>query len=138
MVAKQPDAADLVTRYLAKPVRYLLLLTPLFAAIWLSFGDSLRAGMATMTLNPSSLAAMNEETALQLRRNIQQHYRQYGLHLPIEDIVVVSKNRDEPDKLTFLMRKACGQGKVYVWVPLKLKLPFLGNRVVEWCWKTTA
>ena len=49
----------------------------------------------------------------------------------MEDIVAPTPDQEQ---LTLLMQKACGKGKLYIWVPLKFRLPMRGEKVVEWCW----
>ena len=60
------------------------------------------------------------ESSHKFRRQIQKHYMQYGLYIPLEDIIAVNLLDNSQARLNFLMRNACGQAKLYVWVPLKL------------------
>jgi len=118
---------------------FTILLVPIALAIWVSSSQAVRAISATFTLSwPIISQHVDDDYFLEARRNIQAHYRQFGVHLPIEDIVILGDDKDLQDQLTFLMRKACGQGNIFIWVPLKFNLPILGTRIVEWCWKTTS
>ncbi len=82
--------------------------------------------------------AENDDSAeLRIRRTLQKHFLKYGVYLPVEDIIVVNKKAGLRNRAVFLMQKICGKGRIYVWVPLKMRLPIVGDRVFEWCWKPT-
>jgi hypothetical protein len=112
----------------------------LFAAIALaaySCGESLRAFYAAETLPDLGLSAQypgNEGEVFALQRKIQQHFMQHDVYIPLQDVVVEMPESDE--RLTFLMRKACGQAKLYIWLPFAVKLPLKGKMLSSWCWKT--
>ena len=106
-----------------------------------SFGESIRAYFAAESLPDFGLteaypADLSE--AFSVKRKIQKHFLDMGVYLPVDDIFIEVGQPDslaEHDRLTFLMRKACGQAKLYIWLPLTYKLPLKGRFVSSWCWK---
>ncbi len=104
---------------------------------WTSW-QSLKSISALATLKKPQLNQTNQMTNPdhhKIRRSIQKHFLGYGVYIPLEDIVLPKESTNSQDKLTFLMRNACGQAKLYVWVPLKIRLPYFGGKTWEWCWK---
>ena len=77
----------------------------------------------------------SEESAVTIKRLIQRHFLDYSVYIPVEDIVIIASEKKEGNRLESLMTKACGHGSLFVWIPLKISLPFYGEKVHEWCWK---
>lgn len=75
----------------------------------------------------------DEARLLSLKRSLQKQLLKYSVYVPLEDIIASSSAPEEDSAL--VMQKACGQGKLFVWLPLKFKLPITGVKVYEWCWK---
>lgn len=71
---------------------------------------------------------------LELKRDIQKHFLQYKLYLPVEDMVA-GIGEIEEQRTADLMRSACGSADLYVWVPVRIRMPLIGDRIHEWCWK---
>lgn len=102
-----------------------------------STSQALKALYAAYTLEtePDITAnTLNNQEMLTARRKIQKHFTNTGIYVPMEDIVF-TQTKKKDSRLHLLMHKACGPGKIYVWVPLKFKWPIFGERVFEWCWK---
>ncbi len=105
-----------------------------------SFGETLRAYYVAETLPEFGLTASypaDLSEAFVVKRRIQKHFLDRHIYLPIDDIVVETADEtvNASDRLTFLMRKACGQAKLYIWLPLNYKLPAKGRFTSSWCWK---
>lgn len=118
-------------------LRVLMLFLPMLGALGWSVYPSATALVAAATF-PSVDEEMwsSEGGSFDVQRSIQKHFLGYRLYLPLEDIFVAQpKGNSDLKRFTLLMRKACGYGRVYVWLPLKLRLPFIGDKVFEWCWK---
>lgn len=116
----------------------LLCLTPIAAAATWSFLPSLRSIVAVtkfghLTINSTDLNT--EESSVPIKRQIQRHFLDYSVYIPVEDIVIIASDKKEDSRLESLMTKACGSGSLFVWIPLKISLPFYGEKVREWCWK---
>jgi hypothetical protein len=75
------------------------------------------------------------EQVMAIRRHVQKHFLDHAVYIPLEDIVVDDASDTAAGSLSLLMQKACGRGRLYVWIPLRFRLPALGEKVVEWCWK---
>lgn len=122
---------------LAKVLRFAAIL-PLCMALTYSTLDAVKALFAVSTLKSFTElidAASNPQEMLKIRRSIQKHFLNSGVYVPMEDIVVASLNKENTSRLNFLMEKACGKGKLYIWVPIRFKWPIIGERVFDWCWK---
>ena len=103
-----------------------------------SGAPSIMALVATSQLEPihrNPALDGDDQAILGLRRQIQKHYLNYGVYLPLEDIML----RDQVLKLNASLDNAlhryCSDAVLGIWVPLKFRLPIIGERVVEWCWK---
>jgi hypothetical protein len=53
----------------------------------------------------------------------------------MEDIIFTRTETKKQRRLNFLMQKACGEGRIYIWIPIKFTWPIVGERVFDWCWK---
>ena len=62
-----------------------------------------------------------------IKASIQRHFSEYRVYIPHEDIHTI--NEDISKQLI----KKCGEGNVYIWVPLEFELYTAGVRVFEWC-----
>jgi len=124
--------------FLTKGTKIFITIASLLAIVsWTSWG-SMRSLTALVTLPKPELTDTtppNITANHKIRRSIQKHFLGYSVYIPLEDIVIAQHSANNDDHLTFLMRKACGQAKLYVWIPLKIKLPYLGGKTWEWCWK---
>ncbi len=97
------------------------------------------AALAVLTLDLSKMSAwtmQSTELAEEIGRTVQSHFLRFDIYIPLEDIWLdQEKNEVESQRLSLLMRKVCGHGSLYVWVPVSFRLPFVGTKTVEWCWK---
>ena len=116
----------------------LLQMAPLLAAIcWTCYPAffTVRA-MATMPLQSLQASAWRDrEQTLVLRRQLQRHFLAHSVYLPLEDISTAPAPGAAGDDTSLLMQKACGRGRLLVWLPFKFNLPIFGEKVIEWCWK---
>jgi hypothetical protein len=113
----------------------LLLAPALGAALW-SIYPAVSAALATVPPPPMAAADWDDgERRVDLRRQVQRHFLRHDVYIPLEDIIVVSPQDVEPGSPSLLMQKACGRGRLFVWIPLKFRLPITGEKVIEWCWK---
>jgi hypothetical protein len=81
----------------------------------------------------------SEPDRLSLRRKEQRYFLDHGLYIPLEDIIV-GNGLNQMDKQSFAsLAKSCRGLKrdrdIAIWLPLKVRVPFFGERVQEWCWK---
>ncbi len=122
---------------------FLLILPWILAAAWSSL-PALRALAATRDATLPTMSDQDwddSQQTMSLRRGLQKHFLSHDVYIPMEDIVVTapSENADgAAEDLGMLMQKACGRGRLYVWIPLKWRIPVLGEKVLEWCWKPMA
>lgn len=117
-------------------VMAIALVLPTVLALGWSVAPAVRAGLAAALMNKPALDDTNgPQLTTALKRKIQKHFLDHTVYIPLEDIVLAHNSDDEKDSLTLLMQKACGRGKLYIWIPLKFRLPIVGEKVFEWCWK---
>lgn len=110
------------------------------AALW-SCWPSLQALAATRRFELASVREQDwgdAQKGLEIRRQLQHHFLSHNVYIPLEDIVITQPAEGEPSELALLMQKACGRGRLYVWIPLKFRVPITGEKVFEWCWKPQA
>ncbi|MFW7378096.1 MAG: hypothetical protein ACOH5I_04755 [Oligoflexus sp.] len=113
----------------------ILVVSLLLSAVHLSAGNLVQALMAAndLRLDPEldSLLDSND-FELQHKRSVQQHFSKFGIYIPTDDIIVNARDIvHEPYRS--LLLQSCGSGKIFVWVPLKFRLPLIGEKIIEWC-----
>ena len=128
----------------------LALLAPVVASAGWSVWPAARAYLATRLFDFPTMSEQDWDDGaktVELRRHLQKHFLSNNVYIPMEDIVVTSPteesagaaaNANTPANLAMLMQKACGRGRLYVWIPLKIRVPITGEKVIEWCWKPHA
>ncbi len=119
----------------------LFLLAPVVsAAVW-SAWPTLQALVATRQYTPPRMTEQDwsdGQKTVEVRRRVQRHFLSHNVYIPLEDIVITAASETEPNELALLMQKACGRGRLFVWIPLKFRVPITGEKVFEWCWKPQA
>jgi len=120
---------------LYKVITGILIVLPLtFAAGWSIF-PSVMMVKAVRELPPVYLPADETDNPIlntAVRRDIQKHFRKSGIYMPTEDILITNEENGTPIEL---ITNACGKGHVFIWAPLRLRLPFFGERIIEICFK---
>lgn len=118
----------------------LLALPSIGAAAWslLPALTAFKAISSLPELNFKDDDLRDEKKFHELRRTVQKHFLDAGLYIPLEDILagIIAPNAQQ--KTALVMQKACGRGKIHVWIPLKFRLPIIGSKVVDWCWNASA
>jgi len=112
-----------------------LLLAPSLAALAWTCRPAALALWGVYTLGPIATPVAewgDPGRALELKRKVQKHFLDARTYLPLEDIVIPQAHGNES---SLLMQKACGRGRLYIWIPFKFDIPIFGKKVIEWCWK---
>ncbi len=125
-------------RFLRGLLRAVLLLAPTLAAAGWTCRPAVMALYAAYTVPPVGLDKSewaDPSRVLELRRQLQRHFLAHDTYVPLEDIVATPPREGSPGDTALLMQKACGRGRLFIWIPFKFKLPITGDKVVEWCWK---
>jgi hypothetical protein len=73
------------------------------------------------------------------KREEQKYFLQYGIYIPLEDMMFVEELSQRGERYTAALNRSCsgltvGYGFA-IWLPLKTRWPLLGERISEWCWK---
>ena len=112
----------------------ILLLPSIGVEVWTVL-PALRAVAAAYSITPVAMPSspMDSVAWVDFRRQLQKHFSEYDLYIPLEDIIVQDPELVGPELPRF-MRKACGDGLLYVWVPMKISVPIYGPVVWDWCW----
>ena len=76
---------------------------------------------------------------VEFKRAEQKYFLRYGIYLPLEDIMYVEQLPGGGARYGDALQRSCsglqvGSG-LAIWLPLRTRWPFLGERVMEWCWK---
>ena len=124
---------------LAKSLLLMLFLAvPTLGAMAWTCHQAALAVWAIAVFKPVALPESDWEDPLRLldlRRQVQRHFLEHSVYIPMEDIVTNSGDDQASGGLSLLMQKACGPGRLYIWIPFKFHLPVTGEKVIEWCWK---
>ena len=123
---------------LVRPLGLASLVLPAALALSWTCRPAALAGWALLNMEPVRLAKADWTDGgrlLEMRRQVQRHFLAHSVYIPLEDIISESAEGAAPDSLPLLMQKACGQGRLYVWIPFKFVLPVTGEKVIEWCWR---
>ena len=119
-------------------IKISLLALPLFFSLFWSAQPAIQAVIAAYQF-PEIHVTEEEYTdragfSVFISRQIQQHFRKYNIHIPLEDILLRPSQPSYQERLFLLLDRSYGQGKVYTWIPLVFRFPFAGHKVLEWCW----
>lgn len=115
-------------------------ITAILVGISWSMWPTLCAGYAAATLKGVDADIVrygNEVVQLELQRSVQKHFLDYGIYLPLEDIMFTQRLLAANKDLENGIRRACGDGPFALWIPVVVKIPLIGERSSEWCWKPT-
>lgn len=115
-----------------KLVRYTLTAALVAAAVTLTAHQAIRATVASYALKQSLDASAVGTDVTIIRQKIQAHYLRYGVYLPFDDIII-TQEPDISEEYVRLLKKNCGKGNIFIWVPIVLKVPLTGEKVTEWC-----
>ena len=115
----------------------LLLFIPLGIGISWSVYPALLGILAAEDFKKSPIAGQIRQNQLNdaIERKVQKFFLDHDIYIPMEDIIINKENRLSDNTPLFQMRKFCGQGKLYVWIPLRVRIPLFGEKVIEWCLK---
>ena len=99
---------------------------------------AIKALTATLQLRPVSKHAVVQGTdsaRLEVQRIVQKQFLDYGVYVPLEDIMFAEYFAKKNVEFEPVLRRVCGDAPLIVWVPLQFRLPIIGERSLEWCWK---
>lgn len=122
-----------------------LIIVPWFVAIVLAFlwslSDSIKVMIAASRhphLGKDSLNLV-EPARTEFKRHEQKYFLEYGIYVPLEDIMYTEQLPSSGERYAESLRLTCAdlssKNGLAVWLPLRIKLPLMGERVFEWCWK---
>lgn len=102
-------------------------------ACFLTIKPSIYALLASQNLDIPMIVGEGKRNNFKVQRQkIQSHYLQYGIYIPFDDIILTREEKISPRYLRML-RKSCGRGHIFIWVPFRIKVPLTGEKVFEWC-----
>jgi hypothetical protein len=116
------------------------LLAFLMAFLW-SFSDSIKVLVATSRhpLLGGESVNLVEPARTEFKRQEQKYFLEYGVYVPLEDIMYVEQLPSSGERYAASIKMTCAdlstKNGLAIWLPLRVKLPLLGERVFEWCWK---
>lgn len=125
-------------KFLDKPYKkiiliIILLIFPIYT-FYYCFSDNINSIYATLSLKPISISKsdLNDDNVyLGIKRQIQKHYLNYNKYVPIENIFFTNKT----SPLYPAIQKNCGDSLLYVYIPLKFRIPIIGFINKNKCFK---
>ena len=103
--------------------------------------ESIVVGWVAYRHPPIEMSVLNgsEPARTEFRRREQRYFLDSGVYIPLEDIMFVDQLGRGRQNYAVAIRENCsGLGPergLAIWLPLKIKVPLLGERVKEWCWR---
>jgi hypothetical protein len=121
-----------------KRIFYIILIAvPLIGAAMWSLGSLIRTVHATVVCSTGKfvdLKKVESSDQLSLRRGLQRCLSDHDVYIPLEDIRWNDNGRLTSFDSSWTMQIQCDRARLHVWVPLRFKLPVIGEKVIEWCW----
>lgn len=115
----------------------ILIAVPLIGAAKWSL-DSLIRTVHAMVVCPIGkfvdLKKVESSDQLSLRRGLQRCLSDHDVYIPLEDIRWNDNGLLTSFDSSWTMQIQCDRARLHVWVPLRFKLPVIGEKVIEWCW----
>ncbi len=133
--AQVTSLSELLRKSYVRLCLLLLLLLPSLGVAFWTVAPSVKAVVAAYMITPVAMPGQPFDDLgwVDFRRQLQKHFSSYGLYIPMEDIIISDADL-VGQELPQFMRAACGDGLLYVWIPLKMRLPVYGSVVWDWCW----
>ena len=116
-------------------------LTAILTAFLWSFSDSIKVLIAAGKHRQLGGESLNlvEPARTEFKRQEQKYFLEYGVYVPLEDIMYVEQLPSSGERYAESIKMTCAdlstKNGMAIWLPLRIKLPLLGERVFEWCWK---
>lgn len=123
----------LPNKYFSKLLWRCMLFAPIAFAGYSSCKPAIFAIIASNSIKSDSLTdGLNDFHQTFSQRKIQRHYLDYGIYIPIDDIIV-NRGGDTNPSLIKMLERTCGRSPIYIWVPIRFRVPLAGEKVFEWC-----
>jgi hypothetical protein len=108
--------------------------------IAINFSSALRSSLAIrqFLVDPKYENLIRSyESEKEIRRSIQGHFLSHRIYIPTEDIVIRKAEGNDLEILK-LLAETCGLADIYIWVPIRYRLPLVGEQTLEWCLAKTS
>ena len=128
-----------IASFLLKLTTVFLLILPFVLFLAWCGEPAARVFLAKSSLQKAGFGYDSSQSPSEIKetqRKIQQHFRKYRVHVPTEDIIIVADS-EQRYVIGDLLRKACGTGNIFIWVPFKFRIPFKKTYIFEKCWVAT-
>ena len=90
-------------------------------------------GLVTVRSEMKVVLRPSELNVLEIRRSIQMRFLKFDVYIPLDDIIYLGDSQDLDRTLEQVMKTNCGKEGFSVWLPIRLRFPFAGEKVIEWC-----
>ena len=125
----------------SKKISLIAWVCAVFLTLFWSTSESLKVIWATSRHPrlPKRSIDILEPQITDFKRDEQRYFLEYGVYIPLEDMMFVQQLTEGGERYGNALIKSCsglrpGSGFA-IWLPLKTRWPLLGERVLEWCWK---
>jgi hypothetical protein len=115
-----------------------LIVFPFCGAGLYSVGPAFRTLYAISTFDVSKVSdfeTLDPSDRLKARRHLQRYLSDHNAYVPLEDIGWEDEGLVRESASGWAMQRHCDRARLHAWVPLRFKIPIIGEKVVEWCWK---
>jgi hypothetical protein len=112
-------------------------LVMMIASTW----DAIIVGWVVYQHPSVNVSVLNtiEPARTEFRRKEQRYFLESGIYIPLEDIMFVDQLAKAGKSYSKALKENCSdlndERGLAIWLPLKIKIPLLGERVQEWCWR---
>jgi hypothetical protein len=118
----------------------ILALLSIFIVIAINCSSLLRSSIAIrqFLVDPQyENLVLSYESEKELKRSIQGHFLSHSIYIPTEDINI-RKTEGDDQEIFKLLAETCGLADIYIWVPIRYRLPLVGEQTLEWCLAKTS
>ena len=104
-------------------IKAILLIAPFIVAIVFNNLELFTIPIKVSQIKKSQRGQLDSTSKREFHRKLLKQ----GIYVPVEDLYTPDNNRE-----IFPMQDASSQGKIYAWIPIKIRIPILGAKVIEW------
>ncbi len=120
----------------SRKLNWLLIFLPILIAVAWSIWPSAKVFLAVRSFDASDVRNLSEnaEKSADLKRNIQRYLLSWDIYVATDDMASSTELRTNQAVSWEDVKKLCGDGDFFVWLPLKIRVPIAGALEREWCW----
>lgn len=118
---------------LKRKVKTLALALPALILLYEMFSPAIKTGAGLIAFHIAKDTYLDKTSHKQTVRNLQKHFRKYDTSVDLNDIIHAGQLR-QSGTLEYRLR-GCLESNYIAYIPIKIRLPYYGIKVFEWCLK---